>query len=90
MIHSLKLVDYLHVQADKPWYNYYITRTFVRLIPITWWEEISVQNVNFTKFRTLNKTVIRILTQNDVFFKCKLFCRKVVAAENTDQAAHLH
>ena len=24
IIHSLKLVDYLHVQADKPWYNYYI------------------------------------------------------------------
>ena len=21
IIHSLKLVDYLHVQADKPWYN---------------------------------------------------------------------
>ena len=25
IIHSLKLVDYLHVQADSPWYNYYIT-----------------------------------------------------------------
>ena len=25
IIHSLKLVDYLHVQADNPWYNYYIT-----------------------------------------------------------------
>ena len=24
IIHSLKLVDYLHVQADNPWYNYYI------------------------------------------------------------------
>ena len=23
IIHSLKLVDYLHVQADNPWYNYY-------------------------------------------------------------------
>ena len=23
-IHSLKLVDYLHAQADKPWYNYYL------------------------------------------------------------------
>ena len=22
LIHSLKLVDYLHVQADKPWYTY--------------------------------------------------------------------
>ena len=22
--HSLKLVDYLHVQADNPWYNYYL------------------------------------------------------------------
>ena len=25
IIHSLKLVDYLHVQADKPWYNYNIS-----------------------------------------------------------------
>ena len=24
IIHSLKLVDYLHVQADNPWYNYYM------------------------------------------------------------------
>ena len=24
IIHSLKLVDYLHVQADNPWYNYYV------------------------------------------------------------------
>ena len=24
IIHELKLVDYLHVQADKPWKNYYI------------------------------------------------------------------
>ena len=22
IIHSLKLVDYLHVQVDSPWYNY--------------------------------------------------------------------
>ena len=24
IMHSLKLVDYLHVQADNPWYNYYV------------------------------------------------------------------
>ena len=24
IIYSLKLVDYLHVKADNPWYNYYI------------------------------------------------------------------
>ena len=24
IIHSLKLKDYLHVQADNPWYNYYL------------------------------------------------------------------
>ena len=24
IIHSLKLVDYLHVQVDNPWYSYYI------------------------------------------------------------------
>ena len=22
---GIKLVDYLHVQADNPWYNYYLT-----------------------------------------------------------------
>ena len=26
IIYSLKLVDYLHVQADKPWYNYYLVK----------------------------------------------------------------
>ena len=25
IIHSLKLVDYLHVQADNPWFNYYMS-----------------------------------------------------------------
>ena len=25
IIHSLKLVGYLHVQADNPWHNYYLT-----------------------------------------------------------------
>ena len=25
IIHSLKLVDYLNVQADNPWYNYYVS-----------------------------------------------------------------
>ena len=24
IIHSLKLVDYLHIQADNPWFNYYL------------------------------------------------------------------
>ena len=24
IIHSLKLVDYLDIQADNPWYNYYL------------------------------------------------------------------
>ena len=27
-----------------------ITHTFLRLIHITWWEEVAVPNVNFTKF----------------------------------------
>ena len=26
IIHSLKLVDYLHVQVDNPWYNYYLAK----------------------------------------------------------------
>ena len=25
IIHSLKLADYLLLQADKPWYNFYLT-----------------------------------------------------------------
>ena len=29
IIHSLKLVDYLHVQADNPWYNYYKSHVLV-------------------------------------------------------------
>ena len=28
IIHSLKLVDYLHVQAGNPWYNYYLTHVY--------------------------------------------------------------
>ena len=28
IIHSLKLVDYFHVQADNPWYNYYLKFSF--------------------------------------------------------------
>ena len=27
-IHSLKLVHYRIVQADKPWYNYYVTNWY--------------------------------------------------------------
>ena len=35
IIHSLKLVDYLNVQADKPWYNYYIiTGVFMQLFSL--------------------------------------------------------
>ena len=30
IIHSLKLVDYFHVQADNPWYNYYVYRSINR------------------------------------------------------------
>ena len=33
IIHYLKLVDYLHVQADKPCYNYY-KRFFCRLFEV--------------------------------------------------------
>ena len=32
IIHSLKLVDYLHVQADNPWYNYYLVRKCLMLL----------------------------------------------------------
>ena len=31
IIHSLRLVDYLHVQADNPWYNYYMTDEAMKL-----------------------------------------------------------
>ena len=30
IIHALKLVDYLHVQTDSSWYNYYIKIMSVR------------------------------------------------------------
>ena len=30
IIHSLKLVDYLQVQVDNPWYNYYIVFFFLK------------------------------------------------------------
>ena len=29
IIHELKHVDYLHVQADKPWHNYYVNNNKV-------------------------------------------------------------
>ena len=31
IIHELRLVDYLHVQADNPWYNYYMTDEAMKL-----------------------------------------------------------
>ena len=34
--------------------------------------------------------MIRILTQNDVYFKFYLFHRNVATAGNTGQAAHVH
>ena len=75
------------------WYMLHNTH-FSRLIPITWWEEIAVRNVNFTKFnfifRTLDNTVIRIPTQNDVNFNFSLFHWKVAKTENTDQAVYVH
>ena len=37
IIHSLKLVDYLHVQADKPCYNYYIKLNVLINLYITSW-----------------------------------------------------
>ena len=30
IIHSLKLVDYVHVQEDNPWYNCYIYKQQLR------------------------------------------------------------
>ena len=32
IIHSLKLVDYLHVQADNPWYNYNLLSQIIKHI----------------------------------------------------------
>ena len=84
------------VARNGPYSVWYIFHTshFFESIPITWWEEIAVRNVNFSKcsfiFRTLKKTVIRILTQNDVNFKFQLFHRKLATAENTDQAECVH
>ena len=32
IIHSLKLMDYLHVQADNPWYNYYMSTYTLQML----------------------------------------------------------
>ena len=32
IIHSLKLVDYLHAQADNPWYDYYLAIIMIILM----------------------------------------------------------
>ena len=37
--------------------------------------------------RIIMKTLIRILTQNDVHLKFQMFHRKLATVENTDQAA---
>ena len=43
--HSLKLVDYLHVQADKPWYNYCLSLgLYIRL------KTVCLQNALFTSW----------------------------------------
>ena len=54
LIHSLKLVDFLHVQADKPWYNFYIV--YFKHKITTWIQKliclIASANINFSsKFR---------------------------------------
>ena len=46
IIHSLKLVDYLHVQADNPWYNYYVNG-LLRANTSVEWEKIVIM-VDFT------------------------------------------
>ena len=38
IIHSLNLVDYLQVQTDNPWYNYYLTL----------WKSIGLKTVIYT------------------------------------------
>ena len=47
IIHPLKLVEYLHVQVDNPWYIYYLStkrtaNTLVRLGVCTGWSESSL------------------------------------------------
>ena len=42
IIHSLKLVDYLHVQADNPWYNYCLFYLFCTLRAVTYLKLLEV------------------------------------------------
>ena len=35
VIHSLKLVDYLHLQTDTTWYNYYLKRQSLLIVEMT-------------------------------------------------------
>ena len=49
IIHELKLVDYLLVQADKAWYDYYVSRTkeshFCPLVYDTTWRKYILESL---------------------------------------------
>ena len=54
IIHSLKLVDYLHVQADNPGYNMYMYQSFASTV----FEHIR----NYTTFTNFYLVVCRVYT----------------------------
>ena len=66
IVHSLKLVDYLHVQADNPWYHFYLDNSELLNYPLHFFYELiqidssySVcfieDNGFYNKIRVINK-----------------------------------
>ena len=51
IIHSLKLVDYLNVHADNPWYNYYLYDDTER--DASWVAHNHIQQLNWLKNQPL-------------------------------------
>ena len=66
IIHSLKLVDYLHVQADKPLYNYYITFVGMNL-PLEFQYTISIIFCAIhVKYRTQDLFIYKTCNKNGI------------------------
>ena len=63
IIHSLKLVDYLPVQVDKPWYNYYLNNV--------------TKYVNHFWFIDFNTDVTSYVTKIRISYKFKAAKKKL-------------
>ena len=79
IIHSLKLVDYLHVQADNPWYNNYLF--FYRTaLPVNGWNDANALNdIFFCHIGTFGKVLGSVVYPEAN--RTKLHCRYENACE---------